>query len=130
MCPHHIAGLVLIICSSLCVQQFVIMHSAEEVTTYIHIFIYHYGYFLEKYSGVEKFSNYVLESKHSLMLLLWTGTWMGLVGLVVAVVAVAAASLLLCSLRWIRVVRCWQTTFCAPFENLEVLSVKISDGSN
>ncbi|ELR12286.1 uncharacterized protein ACA1_373170 [Acanthamoeba castellanii str. Neff] len=59
-------------------KQFVIMHSAEEVTTYIHIFIYHYGYFLEKYSGVEKFSNYVLESKHSLMLLLWTGTWMGL----------------------------------------------------
>ena len=42
-------------------------YSDEDVTTYIHIFVYHYGYFLHKFNGIEKFSNYALEGKHSEM---------------------------------------------------------------
>lgn len=46
-------------------QAFVHAYSAEEVTTYIHIFVYHYGDYLQEYNSIEKFSNYALESKHS-----------------------------------------------------------------
>lgn len=35
--------------------------------TYMHIFVYHYGEYLQEYGGIEKFSNYALESKHSLL---------------------------------------------------------------
>ncbi len=37
------------------------------MTTYIHIFVYHYRFFLHKYGGIKKFSNFALESKHSIM---------------------------------------------------------------
>ena len=30
-------------------------------TTYLHVFVYHVGYFLEKYSGLEKYANYSIE---------------------------------------------------------------------
>lgn len=46
-------------------RAFVRVYQAEDVTTYIHIFVYHYGYFLERYGGLEKFSNFALEGKHS-----------------------------------------------------------------
>ncbi|KAL6045515.1 hypothetical protein QOT17_022743 [Balamuthia mandrillaris] len=36
----------------------------EEVTPYIHVFIYHLGFFLEKYGSVERFANYATESRH------------------------------------------------------------------
>jgi hypothetical protein len=42
------------------------LYGKEEVTPYIHIFIYHLGYFLERYSGLEKFTNFVLEGKHTM----------------------------------------------------------------
>lgn len=41
------------------------VYGPEEITPYIHVFVYHLGYYLEKYGGVEKFGNYSLESKHS-----------------------------------------------------------------
>jgi hypothetical protein len=37
----------------------------DEVTPYLHVFIYHIGYYLEQYGGIEKFGNYALEGKHS-----------------------------------------------------------------
>ncbi len=37
----------------------------EEVTPYLHVFIYHIGYYLKQYSGIEKFRNYTLKGKHS-----------------------------------------------------------------
>jgi hypothetical protein len=48
-------------------QAFVATYSAEDVTTYMHILVYHYGEFLKKYSSIEKFTNYALKSKHSTM---------------------------------------------------------------
>lgn len=39
-------------------------YEARNTTPYIHIFVYHLGYFLEHYHGVEKFANYALECKH------------------------------------------------------------------
>ena len=36
----------------------------EDITSYIHVFMYHLGYFLKKYNGIEKFANFVDESKH------------------------------------------------------------------
>jgi len=41
------------------------VYGEEEITPYIHVFVYHVGFYLEKYGGVEKFGNYSLESKHS-----------------------------------------------------------------
>jgi len=45
-------------------QAFVNAHGEEEVTTYIHIFVYHFGFFLATYNGIKKFANYALEGKH------------------------------------------------------------------
>lgn len=36
-------------------------HGAEEVTPYIHVLVYHVGYWLEHYGGIEKFANYATE---------------------------------------------------------------------
>jgi len=44
---------------------FVNAHGPEEVTTYLHIFVYHFGFFLATYNGTKKFANYALEGKHS-----------------------------------------------------------------
>jgi hypothetical protein len=44
---------------------FVTAYSKEDVTTYIHIFVYHFGFFLSTYGGLEKYSNFALESKHA-----------------------------------------------------------------
>ncbi len=30
----------------------------------MHIFIYHFGFFLNQYGGIKKFANYALEGKH------------------------------------------------------------------
>jgi hypothetical protein len=46
-------------------QVFVDRYCAEEITTYIHIFIYHIGFFLAKFNSVEKFANYAIEGMHS-----------------------------------------------------------------
>src|SRR3989344_4371557 len=48
-------------------KVFVDVYPREDVTTYIHIFVYHYGYFLEHYHGLEKFANFALEGKHSVV---------------------------------------------------------------
>jgi len=39
----------------------------EDVITYLHIFVYHFGFFLTTYNGIKKFANYALEGKHSLI---------------------------------------------------------------
>ncbi len=41
------------------------LYGREEITPYLHVFIYHVGYFLEHYGGIEKYGNYALEGKHS-----------------------------------------------------------------
>ncbi len=46
-------------------EAFLDAHAPEHVTTYIHIFVFHFGFFLETYNGIEKFANYALEGKHS-----------------------------------------------------------------
>jgi hypothetical protein len=48
-------------------KAFVKAYSKEDVTTYLHIFVYHYGFFLERYNGLEKFANYALEGKHRVL---------------------------------------------------------------
>ncbi len=48
-------------------QAFVAAYTQEDVTTYLHIFVYHYGYFLATYDGIEKFANFDLEGKHSVI---------------------------------------------------------------
>jgi len=47
-------------------QLFKTIYQNEDVTPYIHVFIYHVGlFYLEHYQGIEKFATYALESKHS-----------------------------------------------------------------
>lgn len=48
-------------------EAFVDANEPEDVTTYLHIFVYHYGFFLATYNGIEKFANYALEGKHSVV---------------------------------------------------------------
>lgn len=45
-------------------QAFCEAYGRKKVTTYMHIFVYHYGFFLARYKGIEKFANYALEGKH------------------------------------------------------------------
>ena len=33
----------------------------EDVTTYLHVFVYHYGFFIKQYGGLEVFGNYSVE---------------------------------------------------------------------
>lgn len=42
-------------------RQWVSAFGESEVTTYLHIFIYHFGFFLEKYSSIERFANFAIE---------------------------------------------------------------------
>jgi len=46
-------------------EKFVGVYSSSDVTTYIHVFVYHLGYFLEKHNGVEKLGKFGIESMHS-----------------------------------------------------------------
>lgn len=43
---------------------YIAAYPKEKVTTYMHIFVYHYRFFLSRYNGIEKFTNYALEGKH------------------------------------------------------------------
>lgn len=45
-------------------QLFTNCYEAHNTTTYIHIFVYHLSYYLEKYHRVKKFANYALKCKH------------------------------------------------------------------
>lgn len=45
---------------------FVSRYGSEEVTPYIHVFVYHVGYYIERYDSLEKFANYASESKHQI----------------------------------------------------------------
>jgi hypothetical protein len=36
----------------------------KHVTPYLHVFIYHLGYYIEEYGSIEAFSNYVIEELH------------------------------------------------------------------
>jgi hypothetical protein len=44
--------------------SFVKRYGEKEVTSYIHEFVYHHGFFMEKYSSLEKFANYSIEGCH------------------------------------------------------------------
>lgn len=39
-------------------------YCAEDITPYIHVFVYHVGYYLEKYGNLEIFANYAIEGRH------------------------------------------------------------------
>lgn len=45
--------------------RFVLRYGGEEVTPYIHVFVYHVGFFLEKFGCLERFANYATETWHS-----------------------------------------------------------------
>lgn len=45
-------------------QNFTVIYSGEDVTPYLHIFVYHLGYFLSVLGCVEKFANYATEGRH------------------------------------------------------------------
>lgn len=39
-------------------------YASEDVTMYIHIFVYHYSFYLKTYNSIKKFTNFALEGKH------------------------------------------------------------------
>ncbi len=45
-------------------QAIIELYRHEKITLYLYMFIYHVGYFLKHYSGIEKYNNYTLEGKH------------------------------------------------------------------
>jgi hypothetical protein len=47
-------------------RKFVSRYGSEEVTPYIHLFIYHLGYYMENYGSIERFANYASEGKHQI----------------------------------------------------------------
>lgn len=46
-------------------KSFTERYGGEEVTPYIHVLVYHVGFYLERYGCLERFSNYSTESMHS-----------------------------------------------------------------
>lgn len=40
------------------------LYSAEDVTPYLHLFVYHFGYYLENLGNIEIFANYAIEGHH------------------------------------------------------------------
>ncbi len=45
-------------------QIFASTYSREDVTPYIHILVYHVGFYLERYRSLEMFANYPIETVH------------------------------------------------------------------
>ena len=45
-------------------NKFITCYSKEDVTPYLHVHIYHVGYFLEKYKNLELFANYIIKGHH------------------------------------------------------------------
>lgn len=45
-------------------NEFLSLYDGKDVTPYLHVFVYHLGFFLEKCGSVEQFANYPIESKH------------------------------------------------------------------
>lgn len=41
--------------------EFLKLAAPSDVTSYLHVLVYHVGYFLEQYEGIERFSNYSVE---------------------------------------------------------------------
>jgi len=48
-------------------RQFLALYGDENVTPYMHVFVYHTGYFLERYRSVELYANYSLEGGHQVV---------------------------------------------------------------
>ena len=46
-------------------KAFVQEYERQEVTTYLHIFVYHVGFYVEKYGSLERFANYGIEGLHA-----------------------------------------------------------------
>ncbi len=49
------------------IQAFCTAYRRKQVMTYMHIFVYHYGFFLQTYHSIKKFVNYALKGKHQVM---------------------------------------------------------------
>lgn len=45
-------------------RSFVSLYGKESVTPYLHVFIYHFGFYLDRYGNLEKFGNYAIEGMH------------------------------------------------------------------
>jgi len=43
------------------------VYDQMEVTPYLHVFVYHLGFFLVKCDSLEKFANYSIENKHQVV---------------------------------------------------------------
>ena len=48
-------------CAKLFAKDFQKLATNSNITSYLHCFVYHIGYYLEKYSGIEKLANYSTE---------------------------------------------------------------------
>jgi hypothetical protein len=45
-------------------KLFAKVYSKEDVTPYLHVFVYHVGYYVEHYGSMEMYANYAIESHH------------------------------------------------------------------
>lgn len=45
-------------------KLFIERYQAEDVTPYLHVFVYHIGYYLQRYGSLEAFANYAIEGRH------------------------------------------------------------------
>ena len=45
-------------------SHFVARYCKEDVTPYLHVLVYHVGFYLEKYGNLEIFANYAIEGRH------------------------------------------------------------------
>lgn len=45
-------------------RMFINVYSENDVTPYLHILIFHIGFFREHYGGLEKYGNFAIEGRH------------------------------------------------------------------
>jgi hypothetical protein len=45
-------------------KLFVKRYPAEDITPYIHVLVYHLGFYMETYGNLEIFANYAIEGRH------------------------------------------------------------------
>ncbi|KAL6072557.1 hypothetical protein QOT17_005380 [Balamuthia mandrillaris] len=62
-------------------QAFIQAWNGKDVTTYIHVFVDHLGYWLEREGSVEKFSNFGIETTHADLKRMMTQSTQGFAGI-------------------------------------------------
>ncbi|KAL6048928.1 hypothetical protein QOT17_020767 [Balamuthia mandrillaris] len=62
-------------------QAFIQAWNGRDVTTYIHVFVDHLGYWLEREGSVEKFSNFGIETTHADLKRMMTQSTQGFAGI-------------------------------------------------